>query len=317
MDTIIGAPASCEVHAVICFPHAEGQSTAEIHRWLCHVYNDNVMSDSRVTEWCRKFRDGHTDVHDESGQGRHSIVTDELIQKVNQCVHEKRHFTKSELSEEFPQTLYRIVMDRLGYHKFCARWVSKTWMTFTKLKEWVQPWRFFSVTGKGGTNFLTESWLVTRLGYSLWMHRPNSSLNSGCTRILPTSPRYSNEHCRTKIWLLQYSGTVTEFYWQNSWHQRPQKCQGFIVKCWISFGGQSKTNGAGCSVRCRSSAQHAACTNVLIKLFNWEIFDHPPYSPELAPSDYHLFTKMKVWLATQCFHTNEKLMDGVNNRLHN
>jgi len=44
------------------------------------------MSDSCVTEWCRKFRDGRTDVHDEGGQGRHSIVTDELIQKVDQCV---------------------------------------------------------------------------------------------------------------------------------------------------------------------------------------------------------------------------------------
>jgi len=34
-----------------------------------------------------------------------------------------------------------------------------------------------------------------------------------------------------------------------------------------------------------------ARTNGLIKLFNWEIFDHPPYSPDLAPSDYHLFSK--------------------------
>ena len=82
-----------------------------------------------VREWCRKFRDGRTDVHDEGGQGRHSIVTDELVQKVDQCVRGKRRFTISELSEEFPQssrtTLYRIVTDRLGYHKFCARWVPK------------------------------------------------------------------------------------------------------------------------------------------------------------------------------------------------
>jgi histone-lysine N-methyltransferase SETMAR len=51
----------------------------------------------------------------------------------------------------------------------------------------------------------------------------------------------------------------------------------------------------------------AACTNALIKLFIWEIFDHPPYSPDLVPSDYRLFTKMKVWLATQYFHTNKDL----------
>jgi hypothetical protein len=61
----------------------------------------------------------------------------------------------------------------------------------------------------------------------------------------------------------------------------------------------------------------AAHTNALIRLFDWEIFDHPPYSLDLAPSDYHLFTKMKVWLTTQPFHTNKELMDGVNNWLHN
>ena len=55
----------------------------------------------------------------------------------------------------------------------------------------------------------------------------------------------------------------------------------------------------------------AARTNALIKL-NWEIFDLSPYSPDLAPSDYHSFTKTKVWLVTQRFHTNEELMDGVN-----
>jgi hypothetical protein len=61
----------------------------------------------------------------------------------------------------------------------------------------------------------------------------------------------------------------------------------------------------------------AALTNVLIKLFNWENVDQPSNSPDLAPSDYRLFTKMKVWLGTQRFHTNEELMDGVNTWLHN
>jgi transposase len=60
----------------------------------------------------------------------------------------------------------------------------------------------------------------------------------------------------------------------------------------------------------------AARTTALIKSFKWEIFDHPPYSPDLAPSDYHLFSKMKVWLGTQHFYSNEELMDGVNNWLN-
>ena len=136
MDTIIATPTSHEVCAVIHFVHAEGQSAAEIHCRLCRVYGDNVMSDSCVREWCRKFRDGCTDVHDEGDQGRHSIVTDELVQKVDQCMRGKRRFMISKLSEEFPQTsrttLYRTFMDRLGYHKFCAWWVPKQLTDFHK-----------------------------------------------------------------------------------------------------------------------------------------------------------------------------------------
>jgi hypothetical protein len=73
--------------------------------------------------------DGRNDMHDEGGQERHSIVTVELVQKLDQCLCGKRRFTISEISDEFLQTsrttLYRIVTDRLGYHKFCARWVPK------------------------------------------------------------------------------------------------------------------------------------------------------------------------------------------------
>jgi hypothetical protein len=47
--------------------------------------------------------------------------------------------------------------------------------------------------------------------------------------------------------------------------------------------------------------------------FNWELFDHPPYSPDLAPSDYHLFirTYLKNWLGSQRFNNNQELMEGV------
>jgi hypothetical protein len=58
----------------------------------------------------------------------------------------------------------------------------------------------------------------------------------------------------------------------------------------------------------------ASCTNALIKCFNCEIFNQPPYRPDLAPNNYHLTSKMKVWLATQHFHSNEELMDGVTTR---
>jgi len=32
-----------------------------------------------------------------------------------------------------------------------------------------------------------------------------------------------------------------------------------------------------------------ACTQAVLQKFRWDLFDHPPYSPGLALSDFHLF----------------------------
>ena len=94
MDAIINHPASCEVRSVIWFLHAAGANAAEIHRRFCRVYG-NIMSDIAVQDWCRKFKNGCEDVHNDGGQGWHSIVTDELVQHIEQRVHERCRSTIS------------------------------------------------------------------------------------------------------------------------------------------------------------------------------------------------------------------------------
>ena len=44
----------------------------------------------------------------------------------------------------------------------------------------------------------------------------------------------------------------------------------------------------------------------------FEILDHPPYSPDLAPSDFHLFPKLKESLRGQRFQTDDDVMAAVN-----
>ncbi|KAG8305179.1 mRNA (2'-O-methyladenosine-N(6)-)-methyltransferase [Homalodisca vitripennis] len=40
------------------------------------------------------------------------------------------------------------------------------------------------------------------------------------------------------------------------------------------------------------------------------VFPQPPYSLNLAPSYYHMFPAMKIWLATHCFDGNVELQEG-------
>ena len=40
----------------------------------------------------------------------------------------------------------------------------------------------------------------------------------------------------------------------------------------------------------------------------FELLEHPPYSPDLAPSDFFLFPNLKKWLGGQWFTSNEEVI---------
>jgi hypothetical protein len=110
-------------------------SAAEIHRELCAAaYSKNVTSEGTARQWCRMFKNGRTIVYYEERSGRPSVVRDFLVQS------ERRLFTLSELSPEFPQTsrtvLYEIIIFRPVYHKFCRRWIPEM-LTCAHKTQWI------------------------------------------------------------------------------------------------------------------------------------------------------------------------------------
>jgi len=43
----------------------------------------------------------------------------------------------------------------------------------------------------------------------------------------------------------------------------------------------------------------------------YELLEHPPYSPDLAPSDFCLFSKLKLFLVGQRFSSNQEAIAAV------
>jgi len=51
---------------------------------------------------------------------------------------------------------------------------------------------------------------------------------------------------------------------------------------------------------------HTAHATVnLLERWDWEILEHPPYSPDLLPSDFHLFPNMKKHLHAKRFKSHD------------
>jgi hypothetical protein len=147
--------------------------TIGIHRELCAaVYGQNVMSEGTVRQWCTMFKDVRTNVHDEERSSCPSAVCDDLGQSVDQKVCERRCFKISEVSCEFPQisrtVLYEIITIRLGYHKFCARWVSKMLTAGHKKQRMASAFAdFLERSHKDGDVFINHSIRVT--GDETWV----------------------------------------------------------------------------------------------------------------------------------------------------
>jgi hypothetical protein len=55
----------------------------------------------------------------------------------------------------------------------------------------------------------------------------------------------------------------------------------------------------------------AATTQDLIATFGREQCDHPPYSPDLALRDFHVFLLLKTFLGGRLFHDN-KVEESIN-----
>ena len=55
----------------------------------------------------------------------------------------------------------------------------------------------------------------------------------------------------------------------------------------------------------------SAATRDAIQRLGFSVLPHPPYSPDLAPRNFHLFAKLKGHLNGQCFSCDEEVKSAV------
>ena len=94
--------------------------------------------------------------------------------------------------------------------------------------------------------------------------------------------------------------------------QSSVKCELLFVFCWpmrswVILPNWQLSNGI--VLLYDNARQHTARqTQALLReQFHWDIFEHPPYSPDLTPSDFLLFQIMKENLAGKRFANDGNL----------
>ena len=73
----------------------------------------------------------------------------------------------------------------------------------------------------------------------------------------------------------------------------------------------------GVSILHDNAHPHVARATIdLLNQFGWDIIIHRPYSPDLAPSDYHLFTHLKEHMGGMRFDDDDKVKEQVKHYLN-
>jgi hypothetical protein len=147
------------------------------------------------------FKDGRTDVMIKSKVvGRPSSVSGDLIENIDQKICERRRFTISEVSCEFPRisrtVLYEHITVRLGYLKFRGRLVPKMLMGAHKTQRMSSALTFLERYHKDGDEFLNH--IVRVAGDITWVSFVNAETKEQSKQWIYThSPNKSKKFKQT------------------------------------------------------------------------------------------------------------------------
>jgi len=282
------------------------------------------MSDSMVQRWCRQFESVRDNVHDDKGSGCSSVVTPDLVQQIEVKIRKNTCFTITDLAEFFPnvsrKTVHRIVTKNPHFWKLCARWVLKNLTPEHKMKRIGSALSFLERYEKDGDEFLTH--IVT--GDETWVSHvtPESKQQSmqWCHTSSPTKKKFKQTFSARKIMCMvfwdHYGVLLLDYHPNGQTINAQVYCD--TLQC-LCRAMQNKRWGLLSSrvVLLHDNAHlHMAWqTTALLQQFRWDIMDHPPYSPDLAPSDYRLFLHMKRFHAGKQFHSDAEVETTVNNWL--
>lgn len=305
---------------MIRFLNARKLRPIEIYRQITEVYG-NVMNEASVRKWCIMFNDGRTNVHDEERSGRPSVVTDELKGRIERKIQEDRRFTIDGLHEFFPEisrtVLYEIVSGELGYKKISARWVPRLLSEEHKTKRMGAALTFLSRYHQDGDELLNrivtgdETWIShitpeTKRQSMEWHHSNSPKKPKKAKQILSTRKVMATVFWDRKGVLL------VDYMHRGETINAAAYCQTLRR---LRRAIQNKRRGlltSGVILLHDNARPHsAALTRDLLQQFKWEVWEHPPYSPDLAPSDFHLFPKLKDFLGGSHYGSDDELKEAV------
>ncbi|XP_015437444.1 PREDICTED: histone-lysine N-methyltransferase SETMAR-like [Dufourea novaeangliae] len=297
---------------VIVLGWQERKKAAEAHKEICEVYGVDCITDRTCQNWFKKFRSGDFSLKDDQRSGRPTEVDDDQIKAI---IEEDRHITVREIAERLnvSHTTIENHLKCLGVAKKLDIWVLHI------LKEIHLTQRInicdMHLKRNEADPFLKR--IIT--GNEKWVMYSNIiRKRSWSKRDEPAQSTSKAELHQKKVMLSiwwDYKGVVYfELLPRNQTINSDVYCQQLLkLDEAIKEKRPELANRKGIVFHHDNARPHTSLvTRGKLLELGWEVMSHPPYSPDMAPSDYHLFRSLQNSLNGKTF-TNDD--DRINHQI--
>lgn len=313
-----------EQRAAVKFCFLLGKSAAEAVLMIKTAYKEDALSKTQVYEWFSRFKNGDMSIGDKPRSGRPSTSrTDENVLKIQQLVLEDRRRTIEDLSQLSGiswSCVQRILTENLGMKRVAAKFVPRLLTdpqkerrleTCHAMKEQLEndP-EFFSkiITGD-------ESWCY---GYDPETKQQSSQWKTSLSPR-PKKARQVKSNVKTMvICFFDVKGivhsefvppgqTVNQMFYLEVLRRLRNSLRRKRPELWQTGDWFFHHDNA------------PAHTSLLVRQFlaknRMTTLPHPPYSPDLAPSDFFLFPRMKRGMKGLRFHDVAEVKEKTTEQL--
>jgi histone-lysine N-methyltransferase SETMAR len=309
-----------EQRAVIKLFTKLGKNATEIEVELRKAYEDTTLPYRTIAWWVAEFSRGRTSLGDDPRSGRPpTAITEETVATVEKLVKADRRIKVKELEAIVGishGSVISILHERLGLSKRCARWIPHLLTREQKENRASCSLELMHQFDRGPADFCAR--IVT--GDECWIFWYDPETKEMSKQWVP---RGTNPPLKARVvksagkmmltlffdaegWLLadflRKGTTITGAYYAQLLERLrsaiKEKRRGKLSKGIWLLDDDAPVHRAG------------AVWDVLHDL-KWSRLNHPPYSPDLAPSDFRVFPDLKKPLKGKRFEKENELKAAV------
>lgn len=274
---------------VLLYYFRKGKNASQAHKKLFAVYGEDALKERQCRNWFAKFHSGDFSLQVEHRSGR-PVKADE--DKIKAVINSEHHSTTREIADQLniSHTTVENHLKQLGYVNKLDVWVPH------ELKEihLVKRINVCDSLLKRNENHPFLKQLVT--GDEKWISYDNVKRKRSWLQPGEPVPTTSKAEVHQKKILLSvwwdFKGIVYfELLSRKATINSDIYCQQLTK---LNKALQQKrpalVNRKGVVFLHDNATPHTSlATRQKLLELDWEVLSHPPYSPDLSPSDYHLF----------------------------